>query len=127
MITKEELERQLARKSPQWWAGVNQRKGAENYYYDLTCRKGIVTIDKDAGTTPMAIACRATTSCGGKAISQGYPDQQSKPAWLGPPTYEWYRPEEIDDDADTVEADHLMNGGLLLRRITSGAAQAQPE
>lgn len=120
MITREQLEADLARKSPVWWASVQERVGKENYYYDRACRFGIVTVDLHAGTTPTHLACRNPKKCTGVMNSMGYPDPQAKPAWLGDPTHEWYRPDEIDDEAEDLEADHLMNGGLLLRKIQSG-------
>lgn len=121
MISREELEAQLARKSPDWWAKAQAMIGRENFYYDRACRFGIITVDVHAGTTPMFLACRNPKKCSGVMNSYGYPDPASKPAWLGDPTHEWYRPEEIDDDAeDDPVADHVMNGGLLLREVKEG-------
>lgn len=129
MISREELEAQFARKSPEWWAEVQKLVGRENYYYDRGCRFGIVTVDLHAGTTPMFMKCKGRNGmCSGIMNSMGYPDPSGKPAWLGDPTHEWYRPEEIDDEAeDDGEADHLMNGGLLLRKIKEGDRAGQAD
>ena len=94
--------------------------GKENFYYDRACRFGIVTVDLHAGVTPMYLACRNPKKCSGIMNSMGYPAPQSKPAWLGEPTHGWYRPDFIDDEAETEEADHLMDGGLLLRELKEG-------
>lgn len=117
MITKEQLEKDLQRKSPAWWQSVSQFVGKENYYFDKGCGFGIVTIDRDAGVTPMHLRCRNPKNCSGVMQSMCYPHKSAKPAYLGDPTHEWYRPETIDDDAENDESDHLMNGGLLLRSI----------
>ena len=120
MISKQQLEDDLARKSPGWWSNTQSMIGRENCYIDKVCGFYIVTIDRHAGVTPMFLACRNPEGCTGKMHSMGYPPIQAKPAWLGEPTHEWYRPESVDDDAlDDAEADHVMNGGLLLREINA--------
>lgn len=116
ILTREELEALLARKSPDWWAQAHMMIGRENYYYDRACRMGMVTVDLHAGTTPMFLPCKNPKGCSGIMSSMGYPEV-GKPAWLGDPTYEWYRPDSVDDDADDEVTDHVMNGGLLLREI----------
>jgi len=123
MISKDDLEARLARLSPDWWDKRRDFINRENYYHCRSCRKGIVTIDRDAGVTPSFKAC-LTDGCESSMMSQGYPSTESKPAWLGEPTHEWYRPEEIDDDADDELAYYLMDGGLLLRKVESGKDQA---
>lgn len=116
-ISREELEQQLAHKSPGWWENAQKMIGRENFYYDRACRFGLVTIDLHAGTTPMFLKCLGRNGfCSSVMNSMGYPDPRSKPAWLGEATHEWYRPDSIEDD-DTEEADHIMGGGLLLREI----------
>lgn len=118
MITKQELEEQLARKSPEWWDSVQKMVGRENLYYCPTCKGSVCTVDRDAGVTPMFLSCR-TETCSGIMRSSMYPPPETKPAWVGEATEEWYRPNEIDDDAEDATADHLMGGGLLLREVTS--------
>lgn len=77
------------------------------------CGYWIITIDRDAGVTPMFVKCG---HCGGTASSRMYK--------VGPglePTHEWFRPSSAEDlpTGYTVDgiADHLRNGGLLLRPI----------
>ncbi len=123
-LSREELEAQLSRKSPDWWSSAQNMVGRENYYHDRLCRYGIVTIDLHAGTTPMFIACRNPNGCTGVMESAGYPPLQAKPAWLGPPTFEWYRPDSVDDELEDEQTDHIMNGGLLLREIEANDAEA---
>lgn len=115
ILSREELEAQLARKSPEWWANAQKMIGRENYYYDRACRFGLVTVDLHAGTTPMSLSCKNPKKCSGVMNSMGYPEV-GKPAWLGEPTHEWYRPEQFDDSREDPEADHVMSGGLLLRQ-----------
>lgn len=126
-ISREELEQQLAHKSPGWWKSAKEMVGRENFYYDRACQFGIVTVDLHPGVTPMFLSCRNPKKCTGVMNSMGYPDPRSKPAWLGQATYEWYRPDSIEDD-DTEEADYVIGGGLLLREVkeSNGADQAQP-
>lgn len=116
VLSREELEAQLAHKSPEWWANAQKLIGRENYYYDRACRFGLVTIDLHAGTTPMFLACRNPRGCSGVMNSMGYPEV-GKPAWLGEPTHGWYRPDSVDDDKEDEETDHVMSGGLLLREL----------
>jgi hypothetical protein len=93
--------------------------GRHNIYFCPTCRQQHVTIDRDAGVTPMAIACAEFgTSCYGQAQSAAYPigaDELS-------PTHEWVTPtvEERNDlrrRSEHAMLDHVMRGGLMLRRI----------
>lgn len=120
MISKADIEYQFARNNTKWWDTALLRVGQENYYYDKEgCRKGIVTVDRDAGVTPAQIPCQ-TKGCNGVMTSRNYPSSQSKPAWLGGPTHEWYRPDEIDDDDEEDDTtDHLLRAGLLLREVTN--------
>lgn len=117
IISREEMESQLAHKSPEWWKRAQAMIGRENFYYDHACRFGLVTVDIHAGTTPMFMSCRNPRGCSGVMNSMGYPSLESKPKWLGDPTHGWYRPDFVDDDKDDAETDHVMNGGLLLREL----------
>lgn len=126
ILSKEQLEAELAHKAPLWWSHIQHYKGMENYYSCQTCKRGVVTIDRDAGATPASIKCHASEDCSGVMHSKFYPDPALKPATLGGPTYEWYRPDEVDDDDESEEAYHVMDGGLLLRKVVDdGADQAQ--
>jgi hypothetical protein len=80
------------------------------------CGYWIVTIDREAGVTPMFVKCG---QCGGMATSRMYK------VGLGlEPTHEWYRPTSAEDLPEGYSlasvADHLANGGLLLRPIGAG-------
>lgn len=125
VLTREQLEAQLARKSPGWWKGAQEMVGRENFYYDNGCRFGLVTVDLHAGTTPMFIACKNPKGCSGVMNSMGYPDPSQKPKWLGPATHGWYRPERVDDDQEDEKTDHIMDGGLLLRELTEDERAAR--
>lgn len=92
-------------------------KRQKNAYTCGSCGKSMITVNRNAGTTPMWKAC---AYCGGEATSQGYripPDS--------PPFFEWYRPmtdEEIqevleDDDEYGQYAEYIQMGGLAFRRI----------
>lgn len=80
------------------------------------CGYWIVTIDREAGVTPMFVKCG---HCGGTASSRMYK--------VGPglePTHEWFRPSSAVDlpEDRTLKGveDHLRHGGLLLRPIGDG-------
>lgn len=80
------------------------------------CGYWIVTVDRDAGVTPMFVRCG---HCGGTASSRMY-----KVGCGLEPTHEWFRPTSADDLPEGYSlasvADHLGNGGLLLRPIGDG-------
>ena len=85
-----------------------------NAYTCNVCGLSIYTFDRDEGTTPMFLACRATPGCRGRSVSNGYPS--GPPPQL--PTWEWYRPPKnrlytFDDEM----RDYIRRGGLVLRRI----------
>jgi hypothetical protein len=80
------------------------------------CGYWIVTIDRAAGVTPMFVKCG---HCGGTATSRMYKVGDGLE-----PTHEWIRPKSeaelpIGYSLASV-ADHLKNGGLLLRPIGEG-------
>lgn len=80
------------------------------------CGYWIVTIDREAGVTPMFVKCG---HCGGMATSRMY-----KVGHGLEPTHEWFRPTSEADlpKGYSVEScsDHLSNGGLLMRPIGDG-------
>lgn len=77
------------------------------------CGHWIVTIDREAGVTPMFVTCG---HCGGTASSRMY-----KVGAGLEPTHEWIRPKSVAELPGRYSlssvADHLSNGGLLLRPI----------
>lgn len=101
-----------------------------NAYYCDTCRRYVVTVDRDEGATPMFLACRADgdptdegfTGCTGLSQSMGYPALNVWP--IDPtPTWEWYKPgaaEHVTFGESMRE--HLNAGGLALRQIAQVVA-----
>jgi len=80
-----------------------------NQYTCRTCGKTITTVDRDEGTTPMMLACRATQGCDGSMFSAMYRvDPNLTPDW------EWYKPAKLPK-GDMRE--YVEMGGLLLREI----------
>ena len=98
-------------------------EGAINGYECRECGGLTVVVHKDAGTTPMFLACRAEgldpreAKCQGVAGSLMYP-KGDPPA---PPQWEWYKPspEAISrmEKKNPEMYDHIMRGGLELRKI----------
>jgi hypothetical protein len=86
-----------------------------NRYTCRECGGSIVTVDREAGTTPMLIDCK-TPGCTGRMGSSFYRvDQHSVPTW------EWYRPGKAElKRLSDVEREHVKMGGLLLRKIETG-------
>lgn len=84
-----------------------------NAYVCQVCRQRIVTITRDAGTTPFMLACRATPGCAGLSHSSFYRVPQNLV-----PEYEWYTPTGREYDGLTPDMRaHVDRGGLDLRRV----------
>lgn len=92
-------------------------KGQKNAYTCESCGKSMITVNRNAGATPMWTRCEG---CGGEATSRMYRIPQDSP-----PFFEWYRPmtaAEIfevlaEDDQYGSYSEHIKNGGLAFRRI----------
>lgn len=84
-------------------------KGKINQYTCRLCGKKITTIDRDEGTTPAMLHCRATPRCTGTMFSAMYQVNQ-----LLKPDYEWYKP---TGKVKAVEREHVEMGGLLIRKV----------
>lgn len=95
-------------------------QGRWNAWDCPTCGAVLVSIDRDEGTTPFMLACRAT-GCMGSAQSRFYPkgDPPSEPEW------EWYRPADGEAVPERMQ-EHVLMGGLLLRRIDGMEVPASP-
>lgn len=109
-------------------------KGKRNAYYCDVCRGYVVTIDRDAGVTPMFLACRVkgdprdpANDCKGRSRSMMYPPEPwpEEDGYGTPiptePTWEWYMPDEDEckrlKGEDLGAWEHVEKGGLLLRPI----------
>jgi hypothetical protein len=85
--------------------------GKKNQYYCVSCRRAVVTVDRDDGVTPMLIPCQF--GCKAVMHSAFYKVNQDLPA-----THEWYRPgEEELKNASPAMRDHVSRGGLDIRKI----------
>lgn len=92
-------------------------RGQRNAYSCGSCGKSMITVNRNAGTTPMFKACEG---CGGEAKSRMYRISQ-----YSPPFFEWYRPMTEVEIADALKDDdehgsysgYIKMGGLAFRRI----------
>ena len=80
-----------------------------NQYTCSTCGGTITTIDRNVGTTPMMLVCRATEGCYGSMHSHMYTVDQNLT-----PDHEWYKPAKLPKGE---MREHVQMGGLLIRRI----------
>lgn len=87
----------------------NDFQGKLNVYKCEKCGREMVTIDKDAGTTPFVTIC---DECGAEARSAMY---MCDPNLV--PEYEWYRPTLRYIIKNPMVMQHVLGGGLLLRKI----------
>jgi len=87
--------------------------GRKNVYTCSSCKKTIVTVDRDEGTTPFILAfCKATSGCGGEMVSSFYTCNQSLAV-----QYEWFRPGPSMHLSPATK-EHVRKGGLILRSIS---------
>lgn len=86
--------------------------GRKNIYVCEKCSGFIVTRDKDEGTTPFMMKCRATEGCRGMMMSSMYRvfDGRMKAS------HEWFKPDSAGG-LNAATAEHVKMGGLLLREI----------
>lgn len=90
------------------------KKGDLNSYTCVECRETIITVDLEAGTTPMFLACRVSERCRGIMESNGYPA-----GLKGTPTHEWYKPGWRELQMMSLEMKvHVRKGGLDIRPVT---------
>lgn len=91
--------------------------GKLNRYDCQTCDGLIITIDRDKGVTPFALACRATSGCRGDMFSSFYQGATGKP------TFEWRKPTPVEYAAGSVGMRaHFDQGGLDLYPINGAVA-----
>lgn len=84
-----------------------------NQYTCWTCGGVITTIDRDYGTTPAMLNCRATPLCMGTMHSARYQVDQTLI-----PDYEWFRPAKLPRHNPDMRQ-HLQMGGLDIRKVES--------
>jgi hypothetical protein len=89
-------------------------KGKKNIYVCDKCKGHVVTVDKDEGTTPFMIECKATIFCEGMMKSSFYRvwDQTMCAGW------EWYKPTAPEIVKPHLQH-HVDQGGLLLRKASN--------
>jgi hypothetical protein len=93
-------------------------QGKKNIYVCDQCHGHIVTVDRDAGTTPFTTDCCVTVSCKGWMKSSMYRvfDQDIAA------THEWYKPSSVEAESMPQHVQHHIDqGGLLLRKIVNPA------
>lgn len=94
-----------------------EAKGQINVYLCEQCGGKIVTRNRDTGTTPFILRCRATEGCDGEMHSLIYRvDQNQVAGW------EWYAPKSAGErkKIDTPGmAEHVKLGGLMLRSLAN--------
>lgn len=78
------------------------------------CGRFTVTVDREPGVTPFMIRC---PFCKATATSSFYRVPQNWPA-----DHEWYRPDEFGPEDSDWTKEHVLKGGLMLRKIEPGAA-----
>lgn len=90
--------------------------GAINGYNCTTCHKVTLVIHRDAGVTPMFLAC-TNPECNGTGESLMYPNQDAIPPRIREKVrWEWYRPSKKEFKKLSSEMqDHVKRGGLVLR------------
>lgn len=101
--------------------------GRMNVYTCRLCRGYTVTIDRDEGTTPFLIGCRASGregDCKGQAESAFYP-QGPKPPHIPEPAWEWVTFSGDIEKLPPMQREHARLGGLFLQKI--GSAEKLPE
>lgn len=88
---------------------------AKNAYTCRGCGFVVVTVNRDEGTTPFMIDCRAPgAGCSEMMQSNFYRLPEGAPE----PTLEWYRPSlKKIRRLSSWEQEHVLKGGLLLRTV----------
>lgn len=117
MISQRELERRYIKL-------MNDVETGDYYKVDLTnrvntyrCGQGhlMITIDRDAGVTPMFMTC---PKCGSQSTSAGYNPKDKESL---NPTYEWFRPDFVQclkmRRKNDGMLEHVLKGGLEIREI----------
>lgn len=116
-------QRQIIRKYNALFKDIENKIDNTNRVNCYVCSCGHITktIDVDPGVTPFMCMCE---KCNNMAKSSFYkdiaPEQQ--------PTEEWYRPtlkQVLKMKNDQAMLDHILKGGLALRKVSQIAAQIE--
>lgn len=84
-----------------------------NRYTCTSCEGHIVTIDRDDGTTPFMLRCRATDGCNGMMQSSFY-----RVPPYAVPTFEWRKPTYTEfRKSSKAMQQHFEMGGLDIHPI----------
>ena len=93
---------------------MTEAKGLINGYDCPECYQVVWTVNKDAGTTPMFLACRGTEGCNGRSVSRMY----LRIPGSAIPAFEWYAPSKKEiRKANEGAKHHYSMGGLALRAV----------
>jgi hypothetical protein len=105
------------------WLDLRPEPPLYNAYKCGQCGRVAITIDIHRGVTPMTMACRvAPAICDGTMQSMMYPDNGAPPpdsylAQYRDRVFHWYRPGQAEFiELDKSSKDHVMRGGLLIRK-----------
>ncbi len=89
--------------------------GLINIYSCRTCGWKATTRNRDAGTTPMFLACENCRGTAASACYENVPDTAE-------PTHEWFKPKTAGERKKILTpamAEHVALGGLLLRKLVN--------
>lgn len=113
----------------EWIAAAHRDAGRLNVWLCETCGVGVLCVDEHPGVTPMMVSHHTLgdPDCAGMCASQFYRRDkilEYAPAYRGhtnlEPTYEWYRPSEVELRGENAEVrGHVYQGGLLVRAVAS--------
>lgn len=93
-------------------------KNQLNRYTCQSCGGSIITIDRDEGTTPFMLGCRAKPGCKGMMQSSFYRGVE------GEATFEWRKPTlEEHRKSSRAMQQHFEMGGLDIHPITVSASE----
>lgn len=108
----------------EWIAAKAPTRGMHNVWVCESCGEDVLCFDRHPGTTPFTVAHQTfdpTTPCPGITVSTFYNGARAQQALVehGAPSHEWYRPSSTElRHGSRAARDHVMQGGLLVRRVT---------
>lgn len=94
-----------------------------NAYTCQGCNGTIITVDRDEGTTPFMLGCRATVECPGMMQSHFYRGSVVDSA--APATFEWRKPTKDEyKQATPAMRQHFDWGGLDIYPVDTTVTKA---